>query len=34
MMPLPNRDAVLQQKAAGLIDYSRAIADQARPQAM
>ena len=33
-MSLPDRDAVLQEKAANLIDHSRPIADQARPHAM
>jgi hypothetical protein len=33
-MPLPDADAVLQEKAANLIDYSRAIADQSIPHTM
>src|SRR6516225_8199337 len=33
-MSLPDRDAVLQEKATNLIGHSRPIADQARPHAM
>jgi hypothetical protein len=32
--PLTYRNAVLQQKAAVLVDHSRPLADQARPNAM